>query len=238
MEKTRVICHMTSSLDGKVTGEFLEREEAASAIEKYYEIHRWLRVKGADGFACGRVTMEGSFTRGEYPNLENFEAQNKEDFVPEIEDEKPFFAVAFDPRGRLGWRQNLIADEDPGYDKSRVVEVLTNAVDGRFLGYLKAQKIPYVFAGEKEIDVRLALEKLSEKLGIKTLILEGGSVINEYFLHADCVDEISLVVAPLTSCKDGKSLFGQGKICGFKLSKLESENDVIVINYVKDKQLK
>ena len=31
-----VICHMTTSIDGKVTGNFLFREECIPATEEYY----------------------------------------------------------------------------------------------------------------------------------------------------------------------------------------------------------
>jgi hypothetical protein len=49
---------MAMSLDGKVTGDFLGKSEYGKFIEDYYRIHR---EYGADGFLCGRVTMEGSF---------------------------------------------------------------------------------------------------------------------------------------------------------------------------------
>ena len=33
-----IICHMVTSIDGKVTGEFLYRPEAEKATEIYYEL--------------------------------------------------------------------------------------------------------------------------------------------------------------------------------------------------------
>lgn len=35
-----VICHMTISIDGKVTGDFLRREECVPATEEYYRLNR------------------------------------------------------------------------------------------------------------------------------------------------------------------------------------------------------
>ena len=58
MDRPYIIFHMVTSLDGKVTGEFLKKSEYSKFIEDYYRIHR---EYGADGFLCGRVTMEGSF---------------------------------------------------------------------------------------------------------------------------------------------------------------------------------
>ena len=51
-----VICHMTTSVDGKVTGNLLYPPEAVPATDLYYEINRRY---AADAYACGRITMEG-----------------------------------------------------------------------------------------------------------------------------------------------------------------------------------
>ena len=64
-----IICHMVTSIDGKVTGDFLFQAESAAATDIYYRINRDLK---ADGFICGRVTMEGSFTNGWYPDLSKY----------------------------------------------------------------------------------------------------------------------------------------------------------------------
>ena len=54
MNRPYIICHMTTSLDGKVTGEHLVRSQHSPASEVYYEINRNYR---ADAYACGRVTL-------------------------------------------------------------------------------------------------------------------------------------------------------------------------------------
>ena len=54
-----MICHMTTSIDGKVTGKFLETPQGLMASDEYYRVHRDFH---ADAFACGRITMEGSLT--------------------------------------------------------------------------------------------------------------------------------------------------------------------------------
>ncbi len=55
MNKPRVICHMLTSLDGKVTGDFLGRPDVVDAVEEYYRINREL---AADAYACGRITIQ------------------------------------------------------------------------------------------------------------------------------------------------------------------------------------
>ncbi|MBR6632967.1 MAG: RibD family protein [Clostridia bacterium] len=231
MNRPYIICHMVTSIDGKVTGDFLFRSECEMATEIYYEMNRSYK---ADGFICGRVTMEGSFTNGWYPDLTQYAPIEQEDYIPTKEALSGFYAVAFDPKGRLGWKSNRIVDEDPGYGNAQIIEVLTKQADPRYLGYLKSMGIPYIFAGEKEIDVQSALFKLKNAMGINTLLLEGGSVVNGYFLRADAVDELSLVVSPMIAEGSDKPLFTDSAVSDYKLKEIKQyEKGVVWMNYIK-----
>lgn len=232
MNRPYIICHMTVSLDGKVTGDFLSHKASAAACETYYEINRKLK---ANGFICGRVTMEGSFTGGYYPDLSQYEPVSRElsDCLPD--EMTGFYAVAFDPKGKLGWKSNKIIDPDgdPGYNGAQIIEVLTEQADERYLGYLESMGIPCIFAGETEIDVELALLKLKNIFGCETLLLEGGSVINGYFQRADAIDELSLVIAPVTGEKDDKPLFTDSVFSEYELTKAENIKGNVALSYKK-----
>lgn len=235
MNRPYIICHMTTSIDGKVTGDFLFRPECTEATELYYEINRELKC---DGYICGRVTMEGSFTGGYYPDLSEYAPVHhdlgfKMDFM--LDDMSGFYAVAFDPKGRLGWKSNKIVDPDGdiGYDGAQIIEVLTEQVDERYLGYLEEMEIPYIFAGETEIDVELALFKLKNIIGCERLLLEGGSIINGAFQRADAIDELSLVVAPVVADKHDKPLFMDSTLSDFELVSAESVEGNVVMKYKK-----
>ncbi len=230
MERPYIICHMTTSLDGKVTGSFLEQENVQGAIEQYYEIHRGYK---ADAFACGRITMEGSFTGGFQPDLTPFADAviSYEDYKADTEAE--FFAVAFDRKGRLGWTVSRIADEDPGYDNAHIIEVLCEGVNPAYLVYLQSIGVSYIFAGKEEMDVALALKKLKTLFGIETLLLEGGSVLNGAFLRADVIDALSLVVAPVTAEKEDKPVFWNGERKAFCLDEVKQFADSVWIKYRK-----
>ena len=230
MERPYVNCHMTISINGKVTGDFLSRENSKRPIDVYYEINRKYKREGYNGFICGRVTMDGSFTFENRVKIDGYIESEKKDFIPS--DLTGFYAVAFDPKGKLGWTDRFITDEDEGYDKAQVVEVLTRKVDGRYLTYLREKNIPYIFAGEELIDVKVALKKLKE-MGMEKLLLEGGSVVNGYFLDADCVDELSLVLSPVVADKDDKPLFCGSKTKDFTLINSEVFGGVIVMNFKK-----
>ena len=230
MNRPYVICHMTVSLDGKVTGEHLYSSNHSPASEVYYEINRNYK---ADAYACGRVTMEGSFTGGWYPDLSEFEpAYIPMDYL--VNEVTGFYAVAFDPHGRLGWKANRIidVDEDPGYDKAQIIEVLTHDVDLRYLTYLQSMGISYIFAGDTEIDTEEALFKLRSYFGIKTLLLEGGSILNGAFQRAGVIDELSLVVDPVIG-GEGKPLCMDSKVEEYRLVDLKNHDGILWLNYKK-----
>lgn len=227
MERPYIICHMVTSLDGKVTGKFLSTPLGEKAAEVYYQINRDYQ---ADAFACGRVTMEGSFTGGWYPDLSEYvPAYSPMDFL--TEDLGDFFAVAFDPHGRLGWQSSTIVDDDPGYGGARIIEVLTHRVDPRYLHYLQAMDIPYIFAGDTEIDIGEALFKLKAYFGIHKLLLEGGSILNGAFQREGVIDELSLVVAPITADGEDKPLFMDSVMEPFSLEDVQYRQGSLWLNY-------
>ena len=236
MDRPYIICHMVTSIDGKVTGDFLYKPECEKATEIYYEINRKYNKNGANGFICGRVTMESSFTNGWYPDLSKYKPLNHGldfmmDYILDKDKMSGFYAVAFDPKGKLGWKTNKIVDDDPGYNNAQIIEVLTEQADERYLSYLEEMEIPYIFAGESEIDLEFALYKLKNIIGIKKLLLEGGSIVNGYFQRANMIDELSLVVAPIIAEKDDKPLFMDSKISDFKLYEIKQFDDVAYMNY-------
>ncbi|MBQ4101133.1 MAG: hypothetical protein IJC83_06280 [Oscillospiraceae bacterium] len=47
MPRPHIICHMVTSIDGKVTGDFLNSKTCETATETYYEINREYRKNGA-----------------------------------------------------------------------------------------------------------------------------------------------------------------------------------------------
>ena len=107
----KVICHMTTSLDGKVTGDFFDDPVSYEACNHYYRIHREFE---ADAFACGRITMETSFTEERKIDVSEFdEVNNLDDFV--CDSNASFYAVSFDRKARVGWLESRIQDEDPGW---------------------------------------------------------------------------------------------------------------------------
>lgn len=216
-----VICHMVTSIDGKVTGNFLYSKKGLEVSETYYELNR--KLKG-DAFVCGRVTMESSFTGGFKPDLSEFSSADipYEDYVAQ---KHHYYAVSFDRHGKVGWTDSKVHDDDPGYDDCHIIEVLCEDTQKEMLAYYRKIGVSYIFAGKDDIDVNVALNKLYSIFGIKKLLLEGGSIINGAFLRAGAVDNISQVIAPIVADKDDKPLFFDSSMTEFRMLECKHMKD-------------
>ena len=204
--RPRVICHMGTSIDGRIVVNGWPASVAAAVRREYEAVHA---SYDADAWICGRVTME-SFAGGtrseaevgrEHPSLRSGQVHGpaREDFVAPGDFES--FAFAIDPRGRLRWESNDI-------DGDHVVAVLSERVSDDYLAHLRERAVSYLLAGAPDIDLPLALAKIGARFGVRTLMLEGGGGINGSMLRAGLVDEVSVLVAPVADGRVGTpSLF-------------------------------
>jgi riboflavin biosynthesis pyrimidine reductase len=76
------------------------------------------------------------------------------------------------------------------------VVVLAEDVSDAHLAGLRSENISYIFAGQSELDLALALDILNRKLGIARLLVEGGGIVNGSFLRAGLIDELHLILNP------------------------------------------
>jgi 2,5-diamino-6-(ribosylamino)-4(3H)-pyrimidinone 5'-phosphate reductase len=191
MTRPRVICHMATSVDGRIAASGWPVVEAVRAV--YEQVHD---KYNADGWICGRVTMEPfakRLRRDAQVNREHL-GEAREDFV--APGEHASYAIAIDASGRLAWESNDI-------DGDHVVAVLSERVSDEYLAFLRERAVSYVLAGARGVDLALALEKIGALFAVKTLMLEGGGRINGGFLAAGLIDEISLILAPVADGRAG-----------------------------------
>lgn len=205
MNRPYILYHMTTTMDGKINGSFLEQASLKPVNDFYYECHRQFH---ASGFLCGRVTMQESFTGEAAPDLTPYQGQTfpREDCV--ACDNASFYAVAMDPKGKLNWSSDHITDEDPGYDGAHIIEILCESVDDAYLGFLRSKGISYIFAGRDAVDLPLAMTKLKELFHMESLLLEGGGITAAAFARADLIDEVSFLMAPAMGDPGAMGLFG------------------------------
>lgn len=202
MDRPYIICHMSTSLDGKITGSYMETPEAESAFEEYERINQFYHPQS---WINGRVTIDENFTFYEKPELpENAAMISHDDYIAARNAEN--YIAAADPSGRLGWKQNYV--EYAGRPKVYVIEILTEQVSDAYLSFLQEKEISYIFAGTDMIDFTVAVKKLKSLFGIEKLKLSGGGVLNWSFAQAGLIDELSLIIAPVADgATDTPTLF-------------------------------
>jgi riboflavin biosynthesis pyrimidine reductase len=180
--KPYVICHMVSSVDGRT---LIRRWRPENAHRRglFDQLHDRL---GGDAWLVGRVTGQEYAKVNAYPDCADQTYPREPWFARR---DAPAYGVVLDADGKIAWGRGDIGD-DP------IVVVLTEQVWDAHLAGLRKDGVSYIFAGERELDLRRALEILNEDLGIKRLVLEGGGVANGAFLRAGLVDELSLAIFP------------------------------------------
>ncbi|WP_208306700.1 RibD family protein [Hymenobacter defluvii] len=193
----RVICHMMTSLDGRI---ILSRWGNAPNTQEYETTAATFE---ADAWLCGRMTMEKDFTEGLEPDLQPVtEPLDRTDFVAEHSADS--FVVAVDAHGKLGW-------ESADIDGEHIISVLSEQVSDEYLAYLRRVGVSYVFGGAEELDFHNVLTKLAELFPIQTILLEGGGHINGSLLKAGLIDELSILHYPVVDgAASSPTLFEQG----------------------------
>jgi riboflavin biosynthesis pyrimidine reductase len=199
--RPRVICHMAASIDGRIVVGGWPDSVASAVRRQYDQVHASYE---ADGWICGRVTMEpfAGATRPDAEVAREHAGPRRDDFVAAGAHES--FAFAIDASGRLAWTTSDI-------DGDHVVAVLSERVSDEYLAFLRERGVSYLLAGAREpsartgpgVDLALALDKIGARFGVRTLMLEGGGKINGGFLRAGLIDEVSLLVAPVADGRAG-----------------------------------
>lgn len=191
-DRPYIFCHMMTSLDGKIMGNYMDTPEGSAAGNVFYDI-----AFGKDpfykhqGWLSGRVTTDDNFTFYEKPELDETSAPVPEgDFI--AQPDFGMFYVSVDLSGRIGWKKNTLTYGDT---TAHIIEVLTEKASNAYKALLRKLGISYVLAGKETLDYGLALKKLKALFHIETLMLGGGGVLNWSFIQAGMCDELSLVIA-------------------------------------------
>ena len=207
-DRPYVICHMQTSIDGRISGKFFFTPAADAVYESDNNIRKGYRadaiMNGAvtcgeiysDGFLSARPTFSGAAAAVGADSdtaVSTDPAAPREDYAAE-----PYlnsYIVCVDTKGTLKWSGNTVTHR--GASPAHVIEVLTEDIDDGYLEYLRDLRISYIFAGETELDLPLALKKLKTIFGIERVLLTGGGQMNWTFLQAGCIDEINIVMLPM-----------------------------------------
>src|SRR4051812_35492895 len=101
MKKPYMICHMMSTIDGRIISANWGDAATKRAFSNLYE--QCHQSFDSQAWMCGRVTMEKDFTKGEQPELIKSEQPiSREPFTGDKN--ATSFAIAVDASGKLGWK--------------------------------------------------------------------------------------------------------------------------------------
>lgn len=177
--KPYIVCHMMSSVDGRIDCDMTERIGG----DEYYEALDRLHC---DSELSGRVTMQMHFALPEPFVASDHTPLGMISFYKAIDAEG--YEIGLDSKGKLKWPGN-------GIEKGKPLLVITSEdAPVEYLDTLCKQDISWIAAGNGEVDLIRAVEMLNEHFGVKRLVVVGGGNINGSFLRAGLLDEVSLVI--------------------------------------------
>jgi 2,5-diamino-6-(ribosylamino)-4(3H)-pyrimidinone 5'-phosphate reductase len=193
MNRPYVICHMCTTIDGKIMG------------------NRWPNIPGVRGSGKLFETTAASFKIGAWivgtTTMKEFSYHGKKrlrlappaprrDYVAKPKAKR--LAIGPDAKGVLQF-------DKPEVQGDHVVLLVTRRASDSYLAKLRAAGVSYLFCGSEEIDLPTALRKLHRAFGLKKLMLQGGGKFNGSMLEAGLVDEISQVIVPIADGGAGVS---------------------------------
>ena len=148
--KPYVICHMVTSVDGRILiGRWRPQDESRRKV--FEQLHDRL---GVDAWLVGRVTGQEYAKLDSYPDFADQSYPRTSWFARR---DAPAYGIVLDAQGKIAWGRADI-DNDP------IVVVLTETVTDRHLAGLRKDGVSYIFAGERELDLAMALEVLNRSL--------------------------------------------------------------------------
>ncbi|HWC59839.1 MAG TPA: RibD family protein [Verrucomicrobiae bacterium] len=183
--KPYVICHMCTSLDGKIIG------------------HRWGKLSGYKHESTLFETTAASFGIGAWlvgtTTMDEFDGPKKKlprapknfkrgDHVANKKAKS--FGIGADAKGVLRFEHDEVGGD-------HVVLLVTERVSNDYLAHLQSAGVSYLFCGTREINLPTALRKLGQAFKLKKLMLQGGGKFNGAMLGAGLVDEISHLTVPV-----------------------------------------
>jgi 2,5-diamino-6-(ribosylamino)-4(3H)-pyrimidinone 5'-phosphate reductase len=183
--KPYVICHMCTSIDGKVIGQRWGKLPGSKDVSKLYETTA--ASFGIPAWVVGTTTMKEFAGR----NVALKKAKHTIDRTDHIANPKAkSYGIGTDAKGVLRFQHNEINGD-------HVVLLLSEQVSDDYLAHLQEAQVSYLFCGREQVDPRVACRKIGSKLGLRKLMLEGGGTFNGVMLKAGQVDEISQVILPV-----------------------------------------
>jgi riboflavin biosynthesis pyrimidine reductase len=198
--RPRVIVSVTATADARVTLSRAERlldegpnSRWGSAWAADTEDLLARRAAAIEQRHHPAVVLEGSgtFVSGDagplhLPDASEPAAALRADYLPY---RSPRWFAVVDSRGRVAWAHK-------GDERTSLLVITSLGTPLPYLAYLRRQRIPYLVAGGRQVDLAAALAKIRARLGAQCLVSEAGGGLNGALLRAGLVDELHIVTVP------------------------------------------
>lgn len=184
-ERPHIICHMITSIDGKIlTRRWKDIPESKLTSSLYESI--------AEEFECGSWLV-GTTTMQELTaksrKLKPVKQRvPKGDFIANADAKT--HAIGTDSSGVLRFTQDNVGGD-------HAIVITTEKASNAYLAHLRSNNVSYLICGKKSLDLKMAMNKLSKKFKLEKVLLEGGGIINGSMLQEGMIDEISQIIAPI-----------------------------------------
>ncbi|MCS4302442.1 dihydrofolate reductase family protein [Chryseobacterium sp. BIGb0232] len=186
--KPEIICHMISSLDGRLQIEryskLYQTENQDLALDIYLDLGRKIK---SDAWMIGKGTVQSMGLTEVFVSETDSPAKDFSSYVDQKISDR--YCVIFDSKGMIKFSNNT-------FEGDQIIVVLGQSVTEEYLNFLKDLGISYLFAGSNGTDIDLAMKILYRDFAIKRARLEGGGILNGTFLNAGAIDELSIVLYP------------------------------------------
>lgn len=197
MKKPYIICHMMTSVDGRIDCAMTEQ---LPGVSDYYSTLEELCVPTT---LSGRVTAELEMAEKGFFKANDPTEFGREGFKKNAQADG--YEVITDTKGKLLWQNT---DGEKPY-----LIITSENVAREYLEYLDENGISWIACGKGKINLPRACEILSESFGVERMGVVGGPIINTAFLNDGLLDEISVLIgsgidgrAEMPSVFDGRDM--------------------------------
>ena len=226
-EYPKIFVYMAESIDGKASGEVLHTPASEFGKNYFFEhIYSW----GSKCTLLGRTTVE-MFLKMIKPSdidytgisTENIE---KKDYLSDNRKKTEYYYISIDKNGKLAFPKGFGSFGSIMGDKEvHIISILSEEVDLKYLAYLQKIGASYIFAGEKNIDLKVALKKLKNLFGIEKIICGGGPATTQSLLNENLVDKLIILKHPCIAQPGSLPVFGEANLSSWSLESFEMLSD-------------
>ena len=233
-ELPEVYIYMGESIDGKGSGKMFEVDESKPGQKYYFENEYSF---GCTSILMGRTTFQELLGNPKEIDLAGIsdEKIEKKDYISEYHKKTKYYYICLDKNGKVAWPSGygLYGTDLGRTQETHNITVLSEDVENKYLAYLQKIGVSYIFAGEKTIDLKIALKKLKSLFGIDKILCQGGPKTNELLLKENLVQKIIIVKLPVIGQPGALPIVGISPLSVWELEshKLLSDGHTLLLIY-------